>query len=1306
MDNQQLIPLAILGASRQKYTDTEKKRIVTVVPFVKTTPQWFAITLPRLFELYPTWHEDCRILAAQIMSDYPVHLFFDLDGKDPRCRGKEKVIVQQFRKMLVEVFSKEFGRHPDLSGEHWEIGSTPDKTSLHCHIISEAFVNGRHFCAFMKSSFRTAVEQRMNELTPLEKDDFLLCREITETCADAIQLAVRREHLVDESIYSNNAMLKLGGNRKPGKTVMQQFCMERESPMTELELLWRGLPNYALPTRTDYKQLTMSGASCTQQTSAHAVAQSHDSGFEKSLNAQDVDKLKLALGSTLRLGPTLQFDKVVQKISPHGVRQLQVECKTQTAQCVIKSCEGAPYYHRSNRTLVTLQSDRKNPAHTVARVICMHPECQQACQRIGWISVSQVLEKNAQAWMEEHDYLPFDHPLEEQFSIFRALGVQVWLASPNQMRLKRKAHPVCQRNEAGAGSGKANTSSKQAAKRQRLMHINDMAARQEVVSVCDDDQLQPIPGVNHMHVIDERYLYDSKSADRSAMYHVQPSRKQRQMDTFFNTHTHIAIRSTQGTGKSEAMLHQIKHMFSRNPDLRVLCVSTRRAYADDWCRRWNSFPQGQSLFYGATNWASMVNYMDVPKSTGASNGQTCEDEITTKQCVTVSLESLHRFLDHGTQTLKAWDLVILDEVQEIVHGLSSATVKHRTATSDLLLAFLQRAHNVWAADADLDIDADTKQNWFLNAYCQKPFSYLINQRRTLNREYNVHLDYIYWIKVLQEMLTHGKKICIVTNVKSQALQLKKLLETSEVNQLRPLKLLVVTGDSDDELKQSVLKKGSYTDCDVFIFTPFIGSGVNLDQPHFDMTFLYASSQSSTARQVFQQLNRVRHLKDNQVHVFIKANDVTSDSHSQRPQSLAETEARIKRNISLLMDSERLDVMFDPESLSYQMASSPYNVVYVRNDWECIESRLYFEKLLHNKMKQSGGKVTIIMAPQPTEEDVEQSKQLRRRVSREAWTQLAETADFESLSEKESVEHLVRSGKASEDNKLQMKRFELQELYAILPLQLQLQTRVDAAAAADPSESDSEWDRIEVNVHSETGDRPGLQSNSDGLMDCLTDETVAPAASSIPTDTLTPSSHTVQMDEEFLKTYGPVPTQQKFKNFKFATSARTVRLGGPAAAAQHEAMTRINSHEGERVEHTTGKFIIMKTLEQVLALLDLDKILTRSSHIVIRPDHLLSQLESDNAKKQLLHDCKDTLLTNVKPRESYSQSREWLNHIVKECRVYLQQNFGVTLKSHRQRQRNSDSNKGSSERMTTWTLDLAQWQPFLSLHTLPVQEPQS
>ena len=44
-----------------------------------------------------------------------------------------------------------FGRLPDLTGMHWETSCSEKKFSLHCHIITEAFINIQEYKRFIES---------------------------------------------------------------------------------------------------------------------------------------------------------------------------------------------------------------------------------------------------------------------------------------------------------------------------------------------------------------------------------------------------------------------------------------------------------------------------------------------------------------------------------------------------------------------------------------------------------------------------------------------------------------------------------------------------------------------------------------------------------------------------------------------------------------------------------------------------------------------------------------------------------------------------------------------------------------------------------------------------------------------------------------------------------------------------------------------------------------------------------------------------------------------------------------------------
>lgn len=198
------------------------------------TFSYLAVPFRTLVEqVWPRLPREDRNLAALVLPDRPVHYYADLDGRfewalqadaAERCR-------QEFLYEFDAYFRQRFGRAPRLDGMHWERALHPAKLSLHVHITSEAFATHVDLKEFARG-FRVHLEQRSSTETSF------VCRRVRSGQAF--------ECLVDDSVYNKHSLLRLCGNCKPhGPTL--EYWPHSSVVWKDVDLLWRGLPNYALP---------------------------------------------------------------------------------------------------------------------------------------------------------------------------------------------------------------------------------------------------------------------------------------------------------------------------------------------------------------------------------------------------------------------------------------------------------------------------------------------------------------------------------------------------------------------------------------------------------------------------------------------------------------------------------------------------------------------------------------------------------------------------------------------------------------------------------------------------------------------------------------------------------------------------------------------------------------------------------------------------------------------------------------------------------------------------------------------------
>jgi hypothetical protein len=238
------VPLALIGTEDEEIRQKDTFFYTKGYSYVSLKPS-------KLFGWFASLEEYQRVLSCFVYPDHPVHIFFDLDWDESKlgpfsCKFEtslEKEAIQTaFLILFIEVFKETFGRMPRLKDKemHWVDGCRPKKMSFHFHLLSEAFVTPQAFKDWITSRLLKHIEAEAKK---------------GNTYALKLGRTVegRFKCIIDESTASKNHLLRMGGNRKPGKPPLKwipniQMGSQKinETPLEQKELLFRSLVSYAI----------------------------------------------------------------------------------------------------------------------------------------------------------------------------------------------------------------------------------------------------------------------------------------------------------------------------------------------------------------------------------------------------------------------------------------------------------------------------------------------------------------------------------------------------------------------------------------------------------------------------------------------------------------------------------------------------------------------------------------------------------------------------------------------------------------------------------------------------------------------------------------------------------------------------------------------------------------------------------------------------------------------------------------------------------------------------------------------------
>ena len=142
----------------------------------------------------------------------------------------------------------------------------------------------------------------------------------------------------------------------------------------------------------------------------------------------------------------------------------------------------------------------------------------------------------------------------------------------------------------------------------------------------------------------------------------------------------------------------------------------------------------------------------------------------------------------------------------------------------------------------------------------------------------------------------------------------------------------------------------------------IGNGVDFNTLHFDCAFFFCNDRSTCARQAFQQLNRVRTLRLNTVHMHVSVRSATDlpttyeSVHRDVQQRVATMQRDYITQRAANGKFSRLDLQWDMIGYEKILRNSGFNAIFVRNQLEVNISRSNFLVPLYTNITDAGGAI--------------------------------------------------------------------------------------------------------------------------------------------------------------------------------------------------------------------------------------------------------------------------------------------------------------------------------------------------------------
>nr|QOI90618.1 hypothetical protein HWQ62_00487 [Pyramimonas orientalis virus] len=414
---------------------------------------------------------------------------------------------------------------------------------------------------------------------------------------------------------------------------------------------------------------------------------------------------------------------------------------------------------------------------------------------------------------------------------------------------------------------------------------------------------------NYWNTYYEKEIKSSKGIDYNEVYNEDTMRSYNMSNDI------IVVKANPGTGKTV----QLKKEIEKYPkDCRICVVS----YNVVLCNKYHEmFNDGFKLYNEESN-------CDVDR-------------------IIICLDSLYRINDCE------YDVLIIDEALSVLSHFDSSVMKRSQMVMNTLTSLMINSEKIIFLDANADekLVTDTVK-WIEKK--KKTKAYYINNEyvRPTNRKFILmeERDVNKQISFVIEKLMLKKKIVVPVSSKDIAEKLELAVSTCISN------LKIKKYDSESSRMELYLDSKNpneaWKDLDLLIYTPTIGAGVSFEEEHFDICVgIFESSMNhASVYTCYQQLFRVRRLKDGEMFVFLNVYNYSNLSiEEKRVEYMMNTELNKMRKYCLNMDMRELNIetgkiCYDKKKLSFPIIR---NIILMKN-----RSLMYFESIFEKLMSDN------------------------------------------------------------------------------------------------------------------------------------------------------------------------------------------------------------------------------------------------------------------------------------------------------------------------------------------------------------------
>jgi hypothetical protein len=394
------------------------------------------------------------------------------------------------------------------------------------------------------------------------------------------------------------------------------------------------------------------------------------------------------------------------------------------------------------------------------------------------------------------------------------------------------------------------------------------------------------------------------------------------LDDFYNydNYKSFNIKSAYGTGKTQL----IKQIITKYEPKKILWITYRQTLTNNIFGEFSSF--------------NFKSYMD--------GGYDSDRFICQTESLTHIRNNDDLFIDDDRCMIPTYDLVIIDEIEGILNHFSSDTFKGKGKdVFDYMSDIIRYSKKVITLDGDMSkralefIQPFGEMKIVNNEYNENPRTFsIINQQDMFNKELILSLD---------EAIKLNRKIGICSMSKDKTSEYEKLI----LDHNKDVRILVINSDTSDEDKRML--KNIATEIlkyDVFIYSPSVEAGVNIDvRDCFYKLFGIFSDRSTSPRAFCQMMARIRHLDDNNISILNTVFKLYKNSPIMW--KFQEVEGALKQLKELHYN--RTVEIIDGQPAEQFLINS-YDINYIHNKLEKLnKNKYYFLAVLQMYCKSKG-----------------------------------------------------------------------------------------------------------------------------------------------------------------------------------------------------------------------------------------------------------------------------------------------------------------------------------------------------------------